>query len=80
MEIFVHINKRIKSRPTVQLPLEELLSMFNDPTYSNMAFFANFSLIYIKLSFPRLSSKDKASMVEKLLNSCEGKSNPHMDA
>jgi proteasome component ECM29 len=80
MEIFVHINKRIKSRPNVQLPLDELLSMFNDPAYTNMAFFANFSLIYIKHGFPRLDNKNKAIMIERLLNSLEGKSNPHMDA
>jgi proteasome component ECM29 len=80
MEIFVHINKRIKSRPNVQLPLDELLAMFNDPSLTSLSFFANFSLIYIKLSFPRLDNKNKALMVEKLLNSLEGKSNPHMDA
>ena len=71
MEIFVHINKRIKSRPNVLLPLDELLNMFNDPAYANLSFFANFSLIYIKLSFPRLANKDKASMVERLLSSLE---------
>ena len=38
MEILVHINKRIKSRPTVQLPLEDLLEKFNDPSLSNLSF------------------------------------------
>ena len=47
MEIFVHINKRIKSRPTVQLPLDELLNMFNNPSFTNLAFFAvSFNILY----------------------------------
>lgn len=40
MEILVHVNKRIKSRPNVQLPLNELLDMFNDTNLSSLTFFA----------------------------------------
>ena len=40
MEILVHVNKRIKSRPNVQLPLENLLNMFNDTNLSKSSFFA----------------------------------------
>jgi len=40
MEILVHVNKRIKSRPNVQLPLENLLDMFNDSNLSKSSFFA----------------------------------------
>jgi proteasome component ECM29 len=40
MEILVHINKRIKSRPNVQLPLDDLLEKFNDPQLSSLSFFA----------------------------------------
>jgi proteasome component ECM29 len=38
MEILVHINKRIKSRPNVQLPLEDLLQKFNDPDLASLTF------------------------------------------
>ena len=38
MEILVHINKRIKSRPNVQLPLEDLLTKFNDPDLASLTF------------------------------------------
>ncbi|RNA28281.1 proteasome-associated ECM29 -like protein [Brachionus plicatilis] len=80
MEILVHINKRIKSRPDVQLPLDDLLEKFNNPELSCLTFFANFSLIYIKMSFPRLSDSNKAIMVEKLMKSLEGKSQSHQDS
>lgn len=50
MEILVHINKRIKSRPAVQLPLEDLLQKFNDPNFSNLSFFA-VSLVFIFIFF-----------------------------
>ena len=38
MEILVHINKRVRSRPTVQLPLEDLLEKFNDPDLASLSF------------------------------------------
>ncbi len=38
MEILVHINKRIKSRPDVQLPLEEMITIFNESAMSNLSF------------------------------------------
>jgi hypothetical protein len=35
MELLVHINKRIKSRPLVQLPVEALLLQYQDPAASS---------------------------------------------
>lgn len=35
MELLVHINKRIKSRPQVQLPVEALLVQYQDPAASS---------------------------------------------
>lgn len=31
MEVLTHINKRIKSRPLVQVPIEPLLDLYKDP-------------------------------------------------
>ncbi|CAB1327122.1 unnamed protein product, partial [Coregonus sp. 'balchen'] len=46
MELLVHLNKRIKSRPLIQLPVETLL---------NGGFsLQNFTIIYIKMGYPRL--------------------------
>lgn len=35
MELLIHINKRIKSRPQVQLPVEALLLQYQDPSASS---------------------------------------------
>lgn len=31
MELLIHVNRRIKTRPTVQLPVEALLTQYQDP-------------------------------------------------
>jgi len=36
MELLVHINKRLKSRIKVQLPVDDLLKQFNDPESSSI--------------------------------------------
>lgn len=36
MELLVHINKRLKSRPAVTLPIEHLMSQYKDPSNSSM--------------------------------------------
>lgn len=35
MEMLIHINKRLKSRPQVQLPVEALLLQYQDPAASS---------------------------------------------
>lgn len=35
MQLLIHINKRIKSRPQVQLPVEALLLQYQDPAASS---------------------------------------------
>lgn len=100
MEILVHVNKRIKSRPDVQLPLDNLLDIFNESAKANLSFVTviylqtyfknvyklkrfflkNFSLIYIKLAFPRLPDNQKADMIGKILPCLDGKSLAHQDS
>lgn len=41
MELLVHINKRIKSRPQVQLPVEALLVQYQDPAASSFVTVCN---------------------------------------
>ncbi|TNM86280.1 hypothetical protein fugu_008551 [Takifugu bimaculatus] len=52
MELLVHLNKRIKSRPKIQLPVETLLVQYQDPAAAS--FVTNFTIIYIKMGYPRL--------------------------
>ena len=35
MELLIHFNKRIKSRPQIQLPVKELMLLYQDPSSSS---------------------------------------------
>merc|ERR1719319_2122668 len=54
MELLVHINKRIKNNNNIQLPVDALLLQYQDPVATS--FVVNFTIIYIKMGFPRLST------------------------
>lgn len=76
MEVLTHVNKRLKSRPAVQLPVEPLLTQYQTTT---SAFLHNFSIIYITMGFPRLSIEKQTELVPILLNCLEGKPENHQD-
>lgn len=44
MELLVHINKRLKSRPQVALPMEHLIAQYNDPANPSMVTVSNILL------------------------------------
>ncbi|CAK9831680.1 Proteasome adapter and scaffold protein ECM29 [Anthophora retusa] len=78
MELLIHINKRIKSRPQVQLPIEALLLQYQDPAASS--FVINFTIIYIKLGYPRMEMQKQAELIPSVLNAIEGKPLSHQDS
>lgn len=78
LELLVHINKRVKSNDNVQLPMEALLIQYQDP--SATSFVTNFTIIYIKMGFPRMCMEKKASLVPSILRSLEGKPTSHQDS
>ncbi|XP_059487966.1 proteasome adapter and scaffold protein ECM29 [Neocloeon triangulifer] len=78
MELLVHVNKRIKSRPLVQLPVEALLLQYQDPAAST--FVTNFTIIYIKLGYPRMPLAKQAELAPCLLNALDGKPQCHQDS
>ncbi|XP_056640479.1 proteasome adapter and scaffold protein ECM29 [Diorhabda sublineata] len=78
MELLIHVNKRIKSRPQVQLPVEVLLTQYQDP--SATSFVINFTIIYLKSGFPRLPLDKQAELVPVVLNALENKPQSHVDS
>lgn len=76
MEILTHINKRLKSRNQIQLPLSPLLEQYQ---ISNSSFLINFAIIYITMGVPRLTVQEQTEMVPSLMNCLEGKPEPHQD-
>ncbi|XP_030643873.1 proteasome adapter and scaffold protein ECM29 [Chanos chanos] len=78
MELLVHLNKRIKSRPKIQLPVETLLVQYQDPAAAS--FVTNFTIIYIKLGYPRLEVEKQCELAPTLLTAMEGKPQPQQDS
>ncbi|XP_076026432.1 proteasome adapter and scaffold protein ECM29 isoform X2 [Genypterus blacodes] len=78
MELLVHLNKRIKSRPKIQLPVETLLVQYQDPAAAS--FVTNFTIIYIKMGYPRLEVGKQCELAPILLTAMEGKPQPQQDS
>lgn len=47
MELLVHVNKRVKCRTSVQLPVQTLLDLYKEPTSNS---FIIVSIFYFKLN------------------------------
>lgn len=78
MELLVHINKRIKNNTNIQLPVEALLLQYQDPVATS--FVINFTIIYLKMGFPRLPVEKQAELVPTVLASIEAKPTSHQDS
>ncbi|XP_072526756.1 proteasome adapter and scaffold protein ECM29 [Salminus brasiliensis] len=78
MELLVHVNKRIKSRPKIQLPVETLLVQYQDPAAAS--FVTNFTIIYIKMGYPRLDVAKQCELAPTLLTAMESKPEPQQDS
>lgn len=76
MEVLTHINKRLKSRPLIQLPVEALLQQYQT---TDSTFLHNFSIIYVTMGFPRLSQDEQTKLAPLVLNCLEGKPETHQD-
>ncbi|KAL1514253.1 hypothetical protein ABEB36_003540 [Hypothenemus hampei] len=78
MELLIHVNKLVKSRPNVQLPVETLLSQYQDPNVSS--FVINFAILYLRSGFPRLPSEKQIELIPVLISSLHGKPLQHMNS
>ncbi|XP_050079558.1 proteasome-associated protein ECM29 homolog [Anopheles maculipalpis] len=76
MEILTHINKRLKSRNQIQIPLAPLLAQYQQ---ADSLFLINFAIIYITMGFPRLTVEEQTELAPVLLNCLEGKPETHQD-
>lgn len=78
MELLVHVNKRLKSRVKVQLPVDELMEQYRNPESTSIV--TNFAMIYIKMGFSRLEPNQQAERVPTLISCIEGRSANHQDS
>ncbi|TRY72263.1 hypothetical protein TCAL_11939 [Tigriopus californicus] len=78
MELLVHINKRVKNNANIQLPMDTLLVQYQDP--SATSFVTNFTVIYIKMGFPRAPPVQQVQWVGPLLAALADKPESHRDS
>ena len=65
MELLVHVNKRVKNNDKVQLPMQALLEQYKNPGQSS--FVLNFTIIYLKMGFPRMPLEQKVQIIPNIL-------------
>jgi len=55
MEILSHINKRVKHRPEIPLPMLDLWKIYTESASSTIV--RNFCVVYIEMAFERLPTE-----------------------
>jgi hypothetical protein len=55
MEILSHINKRVKHRSEIPLPMLDLWNIYTESTSSTIV--RNFCIVYIEMAFERLPTE-----------------------
>jgi proteasome component ECM29 len=71
MEVLAHVNKRVKSRPQIQLPVEQLIQQYEAPDCS--PFVANFDIVYLKMGYHRLSQDKQVELAPRLIGCIDKK-------
>ncbi|XP_059151870.1 proteasome adapter and scaffold protein ECM29-like [Physella acuta] len=78
LKLLAHIKTRLKSRSQVKLPLDALLTQFQDPKAT--PFITNFTILFIKLGYPRVEPEKQADLIPLLINCLDGRSTNHQDS
>lgn len=76
MEVLTHINKRLKARPLILVPVQPILDLY---VQTDSSYAMNFSIIYITMGFPRMTVEAQTELVPLLLSSLPGKPEMHQD-
>ncbi|XP_020599416.1 proteasome-associated protein ECM29 homolog isoform X2 [Phalaenopsis equestris] len=77
MEILTHVNKRVKHRLEIGLPMLELWEIYCEA--SGFPMVRNFCMVYIEMSFDRLPAEAKANMAPDLLVNVSRLPTQHQD-
>lgn len=64
MELLGDVTRRLKCRPNIQVPVQELFLTYNDP--ARQVFLVNFSHLYIVIGYPRLPFSQQAKLLPVL--------------
>ena len=74
LELLAQINRLLKSRECVQLPVDGLFMQYQDPQCTQ--YVRNFTVLYLKMGFTRLSPAKQLEYLPQLFSSMAGKPQP----
>lgn len=77
-DLLTHVNKRLRNRPSVQVPVESLLVLFSDPQAPPQV--VNFTPVYLRLGYPRLPPSEQARLLPQLMATLHGRSSQQQDS
>ncbi|RDD46246.1 Proteasome-associated protein ECM29-like protein [Trichoplax sp. H2] len=77
LELLNHVNKRIRNQTDIKLPLDALLDQFQDD--ATPSFVQNFTTVYLKMGFTRLSLADQLQIVPRLFECITSKTAAQQD-
>ncbi|KAJ3123506.1 hypothetical protein HK098_001853 [Nowakowskiella sp. JEL0407] len=64
-EICAHVNKRLKSSPSIKIPTKAILDQFGNASSSNLL--RNVALIYLEMGASRMDDKEKIGLLPGLI-------------
>ena len=77
LELLAHINRRLKNSERVQLPMDSLFLQYQDPLC--VPYVRNFTILYVKMSFSRLSPEKQLHYLPQLFLCMKEKPKPQQD-
>lgn len=77
LSMLSHVNKRVRDRREIGLPLSALLSLFQRPDASPLV--RNFALVYVEMAMERSSTAERAVVLPELLQRISTKPQQHQD-
>jgi hypothetical protein len=57
MSILAHINKRVRSKTNIKLPLASLLDLVCTEKVTKSMFVKNFGIVYLEMAYDRLTEE-----------------------
>lgn len=77
LELLTHINKRLKSRSRIQLPIDSLLNQYKDEKLPSSI--RNFTIIYIKMGYQRADKDVQIKLLPKMLSCLQDRPAAHQN-
>ncbi|KAK9795879.1 hypothetical protein WJX73_005986 [Symbiochloris irregularis] len=77
LEILSHVNKRVKERPSIKLPLRDLLQLATGTENSPLV--RNFGVVYSEMAFDRADKDDCVSVLPVLMEGITQRTQQHRD-